>query len=39
MAEIRLRQLAHSYSRQPASEADYALHALEHVDCPQEVGH
>ncbi|MFK0267852.1 ABC transporter ATP-binding protein [Pseudomonas asiatica] len=31
MAEIRLRQLAHSYSRQPASEADYALHALEHV--------
>ncbi|NQD54759.1 ABC transporter ATP-binding protein [Pseudomonas sp. CM25] len=31
MAEIRLRQLAHSYSRHPASEADYALHALEHV--------
>ncbi|MCE5976866.1 ABC transporter ATP-binding protein [Pseudomonas sp. JR33AA] len=31
MAEIRLRQLAHSYSSQPASEADYALHALEHV--------
>jgi NitT/TauT family transport system ATP-binding protein len=31
MAEIRLRQLAHSYSRQPASEADYALHALDHV--------
>ncbi|WP_144172019.1 ABC transporter ATP-binding protein [Pseudomonas sp. Kh13] len=31
MAEIRLRQLAHSYSRQPASEADYALQALEHV--------
>ena len=31
MAEIRLHQLAHSYSRQPASEADYALHALEHV--------
>ena len=31
MAEIRLSQLAHSYSRQPASEADYALHALEHV--------
>ena len=31
MAEIRLRQLAHRYSRQPASEADYALHALEHV--------
>ena len=31
MAEIRLRQLAHSYSRQPTSEADYALHALEHV--------
>ncbi|AYG44416.1 ABC transporter ATP-binding protein [Pseudomonas sp. Leaf58] len=31
MAEIRLRQLAHSYSRQPSSEADYALHALEHV--------
>ena len=31
MAEIRLRQLAHSYSRQPASETDYALHALEHV--------
>ncbi|WP_043202197.1 ABC transporter ATP-binding protein [Pseudomonas putida] len=31
MAEIRLRQLAHSYSRQPVSEADYALHALDHV--------
>ncbi|MDF0733594.1 ABC transporter ATP-binding protein [Pseudomonas entomophila] len=31
MAEIRLHQLAHSYSRQPASEADYALHQLEHV--------
>ncbi|WP_243056059.1 ABC transporter ATP-binding protein [Pseudomonas sp. BP01] len=31
MAEIRLRQLAHSYNRQPAGEADYALHALDHV--------
>ena len=31
MAEIRLRQLAHSYSRQPRSSADYALHELEHV--------
>ncbi|MFK3772654.1 ABC transporter ATP-binding protein [Pseudomonas sp. NPDC089406] len=31
MAEIRLRQLAHSYSRAPASAADYALHELEHV--------
>ncbi|QHG64156.1 ABC transporter ATP-binding protein [Pseudomonas putida] len=31
MAEIRLRQLAHSYSRQPTSEGDYALHELEHV--------
>ena len=31
MAEIRLRQLAHSYSRQPATAADYALHELEHV--------
>lgn len=31
MAEIRLRQLAHSYSRQPTGEADYALHALDHV--------
>ncbi|CAM3802696.1 sn-glycerol-3-phosphate import ATP-binding protein UgpC [Pseudomonas reidholzensis] len=31
MAEIRLRHLAHSYSRQPASAADYALHELEHV--------
>lgn len=31
MAEIRLRQLAHSYSLQPASETDYALHALDHV--------
>jgi len=31
MAEIRLRQLAHSYNRQPADEADYALHALDHV--------
>ncbi|MFJ4066016.1 ABC transporter ATP-binding protein [Pseudomonas sp. NPDC089996] len=31
MAEIRLRQLAHSYSQQPTSEGDYALHELEHV--------
>ncbi|SUD70562.1 sugar ABC transporter ATP-binding protein [Pseudomonas putida] len=31
MAEIRLRQLAHSYSRQPTAEGDYALHQLEHV--------
>ncbi|MFJ4054220.1 ABC transporter ATP-binding protein [Pseudomonas sp. NPDC089743] len=31
MAEIRLHQLAHSYSRQPAGEGDYALHQLEHV--------
>ncbi|TCP74047.1 carbohydrate ABC transporter ATP-binding protein (CUT1 family) [Pseudomonas putida] len=31
MAEIRLRQLAHSYNRQPAGQADYALHALDHV--------
>lgn len=31
MAEIRLHQLAHSYSRSPAGADDYALHALEHV--------
>ncbi|WP_110994362.1 ABC transporter ATP-binding protein [Pseudomonas sichuanensis] len=31
MAEIRLHQLAHSYSRSPASTDDYALHELEHV--------
>ncbi|MFB4393499.1 MULTISPECIES: ABC transporter ATP-binding protein [unclassified Pseudomonas] len=31
MAEIRLQQLAHSYSRQPTDAADYALHELEHV--------
>lgn len=31
MAEIRLQQLAHSYSRQPLEAADYALHELEHV--------
>ncbi|TDF77920.1 ABC transporter ATP-binding protein [Pseudomonas sp. H9] len=31
MAEIRLQQLAHSYSRNPASVNDYALRELEHV--------
>ncbi|MEN4829383.1 ABC transporter ATP-binding protein [Pseudomonas sp. P39-UII1] len=31
MAEIRLHQLAHSYSRQPVDANDYALHELEHV--------
>ncbi|RWU20906.1 ABC transporter ATP-binding protein [Pseudomonas alkylphenolica] len=31
MAEIRLQQLAHSYSRSPGSADDYALHELEHV--------
>jgi len=31
MAEIRLQRLAHSYSRQPDAEADYALRELDHV--------
>ncbi|WP_218948772.1 phosphate ABC transporter ATP-binding protein, partial [Citrobacter cronae] len=31
MAEIRLHQLAHSYSHSPASADAYALHELEHV--------
>ncbi|MFQ6572973.1 ABC transporter ATP-binding protein [Pseudomonas sp. UM16] len=31
MAEIRLQQLAHSYSRNPAGDEDYALRELEHV--------
>ncbi|MEX5341665.1 ABC transporter ATP-binding protein [Pseudomonas sp. I2] len=31
MAEIRLRRLAHSYERRPSTQADYALHELEHV--------
>ncbi|MHC6224931.1 ABC transporter ATP-binding protein [Pseudomonas sp. X10] len=31
MAEIRLQRLAHSYSRHPAADDDYALRELEHV--------
>ena len=31
MAEIRLQQLAHSYSRHPGSSDDYALRQLDHV--------
>lgn len=31
MAEIRLQQLAHSYSRDPQGADDYALRELEHV--------
>ncbi|MEX6504360.1 ABC transporter ATP-binding protein [Pseudomonas zhanjiangensis] len=31
MAEIRLQNLAHSYSREPAGPADYAIRAMTHV--------
>ena len=31
MAEIHLKGLAHSYSDNPQSSADYAIHEMEHV--------